>query len=139
MKAREFIQTRYLHMKKEEAVIWTRFLTQTNLEFDTITYDLHLGEGMPISTKDLSYIADLKRAVTRKRVDAIGENSKAIWIFEVKPRIGMSTIGQLLVYWQLYLKEYPTPKPVYLGAVGERKEPDLDPILLALGIVTFLV
>ena len=126
-------------MMSDEATIWTKFLTQTDLEFDRVVYDLHLGEGQPISTMDLPSIADLKKAITRKRVDAVAETPEAIWIFEVKPRIGMSTLGQLLSYYELYVKEFTTTKPVRLGAVGERKEPDIDDIFYLHAITIFLV
>ena len=139
MKATEFARARYPHMREDEATLWTRFLNQTDLEFDRVIYDLHLGEGQPISPGEPPYITALKSAVTRKRVDAIGENSEGIWIFEVKPRVGMSALGQLLSYFELYIKEYPTTKTVMLAAVGERKEPDIDDIFMLHSIHIFLV
>ena len=139
MKATEFIRPRYPHMRGDEASIWTKFLTQTALEFDRVVYDLHLGEGQPLVPGEEPYIADLKQAVTRKRVDAVGENPETIWIFEVKPRVSMGSLGQLLSYYELYIKEYPTTKYVMLGAIGERKEPDLDGIFQLHAINIFLV
>ena len=139
VKATEFIKKRYLHMKSDEAAIWTKFLRQTELEFDRIIYDLHLGKGQPIVPGEPPYITALKRAVTRKRVDAVGMNDEAVWIFEVKPRVGMSALGQLLSYYELYAKEYPTDRYVFLAAIGERKEPDIDDIFALHAINIFLV
>ncbi len=68
---------------------------------------------------------DLLSAVTKKRVDAIGETEDAIWIFEVKPRVGMSALGQLINYFELYQQQYRPVKPVKLAAVGEREAPDI--------------
>ena len=139
MKASDFIRPSYFHMKKDEATIWTKFLAQTDLEFDRVVYDLHLGEGIPPEPGEPPYITTLKQAVTRKRVDAVAESPDTIWIFEVKPRIGMSCLGQLLSYYELYTKEYPTDKFVMLGAIGERKEPDIDDIFYLHAINIFLV
>ena len=139
MKASEFIRNRYPHMREDEAAIWTKFLTQTDLDFDRVVYDLHLGEGVPPTPGEALYITVLKNAVTRKRVDAVGENPEAIWIFEVKPRVSMGSLGQLLSYYELYVKEYPTSKYVMLGAIGERKEPDIDGIFQLHAINIFLV
>ena len=139
MKASEFIRPGYFHMKKDEACIWTKFLETTDLEFDRIIDDLHLGQGIPPGLGEPPYITTLKQAITRKRVDAIAESPDTIWIFEVKPRVGMSTLGQLLSYYELYIKEYPTDKAVLLGAIGERKEPDIDDIFYLHAINIFLV
>ncbi len=139
MKATEFIQLRYPHMRSDEATIWTKFLRETNLEFDRIIYDLHLGEGQPEVPGEPPYITKLKLAVTRKRVDAIGEDADSVWIFEVKPRVGMSALGQLLSYCELYQQEYITTKEVFLIAIGEHKEPDIDDIFHLHAVNIFLV
>jgi len=139
MKAKEFIRGRYLHMKRDEAVIWTRFLTQTDLEFEHLIYDLHLEEGQPVLPSDSPPIVALKQAVTRKRVDAVGETANAFHIFEVKPRIGMSALGQLINYERLFREEWRPQKPVYLHAVGERLEPDVAPAFFEARIRIILV
>ena len=127
MKATQFIQKRYPHMLEGEATIWTRFLEQTDLEFDKIIYDLHLGEGQPFKPGEPPFMKDLRLAVTRKRVDAVGETESDIWIFEVKPRVSMSALGQLVTYFELYHAEYSPIKPVMLAAIGESQAPDIRP------------
>ena len=125
MSAKEFIRTHYLHMRSDEARIWTRFLETTQLNFDLIIYDLHLGTGvLPLPT-DPDYMRRLLSAVTKKRVDAVGETETDIWLFEVKPRISMSALGQLVTYFELYQQEVRPVKPVMLAAIGEREAPDI--------------
>jgi hypothetical protein len=114
-------------MMSDEARIWTRFLETTELEFTQVTYDLHLGTGvLPLPT-DPDYMRRLLSAVTKKRVDAVGETKEDIWIFEVKPRISMSALGQLVTYFELYQQEYRPVKAVMLAAIGEREAPDIRP------------
>ena len=125
MPAATWIRSSYLHMRSDEARIWTKFLDTTDLVFEKITYDLHLGAGvLPLPT-DPDYMRHLLSAVTKKRVDAVGETREDIWIFEVKPRISMSALGQLVTYFELYQEEYRPLKPLMLAAIGEREAPDI--------------
>ncbi len=112
-------------MLEDEARIWTKFLRTTELDFYDITYDVHLGTGIPPLPGDPSWMEKLLSAVTKKRVDAVGETADAIWIFEIKPRIGMSALGQLITYFELYQAQYRPVKPVLLAAIGEREAPDI--------------
>ncbi len=118
-------RTRYPHMMADEARIWTRYLETTDLVFEKITYDLHLGAGVLPLPGDPEYMRRLLSAVTKKRVDALGETKEDIWIFEVKPRISMSALGQLVTYFELYQEEYRPTKPLMLAAIGEREAPDI--------------
>ena len=125
MIAQAWIRTYYPHMLADEARIWTKFLQTTNLEFQKITYDVHLGQGTLPLPGEPEFMKILRLAVTRKRVDAVAETAEDIWIFEVKPRIGMSALGQLVNYFELYQSEYRPTKAVMLAAIGEREAPDI--------------
>jgi len=125
MAAETWIRTYYPHMRSDEARIWTKFLKTTNLDFELIIYDLHLGTGTLPLPSDPDYMRRLLSAVTKKRVDAVGETKDDIWIFEVKPRISMSALGQLVTYFELYQEEHRPLKPVMLAAIGEREVPDI--------------
>ena len=127
MQATTWIRTSYPHMLADEARIWTKFLQTTELVFEKINYDVHLGQGMLPVPGEPDFMKVLKLAVTRKRVDAIAETAEDIWLFEVKPRIGMSALGQLVNYFELYQREYQPTKSVMLAAIGEREEPDIKP------------
>ncbi|MBA7569803.1 hypothetical protein ES708_11544 [subsurface metagenome] len=120
-----WIRSRYPHMRVDEARIWTKYLEQTGLEFTRVIYDLHLGAGVLPLPADPDYMRRLLSAVTKKRVDAVGETDTDIWIFEVKPRISMSALGQLVTYFELYQQEHRPVKPVLLAAIGEREAPDI--------------
>jgi hypothetical protein len=134
-----WIRTHYPHMLADEARIWTRFLQATCLVFENITYDLHLGAGVLPLPSDPEYMRRLLSAVTKKRVDALGETEGDIWIFEVKPRISMSALGQLVTYFELYQQEFRPVKPVFLAAVGEREAPDIRSAFDLYAVNIFLV
>lgn len=114
-------------MLQDEARIWTKFLRGTELNFIRIDYDVHLGAGILPVPGEPSFMKVLKLAVTRKRADAVAETAEDLWLFEVKPRISMSALGQLITYFELYQAEYHPMKAVTLAAVGEREAPDIRP------------
>ena len=113
------------HLLPLERPIWARYLAGTSEEFLSLVYDLHLGEGAPVDEAWSEGTAAIVAAVSRKRVDVIGETAGAVIIFEVKPRAGMGAMGQLLNYRELYLKEHRVRKPVRMVVVCERVEPDV--------------
>jgi hypothetical protein len=130
---------RYEHMLPDERDIWHRFIVPRESQYIKITYDLHLGEGTIPPAGASAQLKAVVEATSKKRVDAIGETQKDITIFEVKQRAGMSALGQLLNYKQLYLKEYNPRKDVKLAIVCERLEPDILPTLKSYGIDIFIV
>lgn len=115
----------FIHLLPLERPIWRRYLESTTEDFERITYDLHLGDGSPIPAGMSEGTAAIVKAVSRKRVDVIGETASSIIIFEVKPRAGMGAMGQLLNYRSLYYRENNPTKPVRLMVVCERVEPDV--------------
>jgi len=130
---------RYEHMLPDERDIWHRFIVPRESQFIRLIYDLHLGEGTIPPPGTSEQVKKVVEATSKKRVDAIGETPKDITIFEVKSRAGMSALGQLLNYRQLYLKEYNPRKPVRLALVCERLEPDILPTLKSYGIDIYIV
>lgn len=129
----------YKHLLPNEIAIWDRFLANPPFPIISVTYDLHLGEGQPIQPRwDESMIA-LVKAVTRKRVDAVVVTPGATVIIEIKPRAGMSALGQLLAYRQLFLAEHAPAGELRLACVCERVAPDLDRVFGSYGIYLYVV
>ena len=135
----QFIRARYPHIRASEAAIWSRFLGTTELGFERVTYDLHLGEGVLVTEGEPEWLRRLKLATSRRRVDAVAETAEDIWIFEVKERVGLSALGQLLAYFDLYVEEYRPYKAVFLAAIGPRMEPDIRATFELHAVNIFLV
>ncbi len=130
---------KYEHMLPDERDIWHRFIVPRESQYIKVIYDLHLGDGAIPPPGASEQVKKVIEATSKKRVDAIGETPAEIIIYEVKQRAGMSALGQLLNYRQLYLKEYNPKKPVRLAVVCERLEPDIIPTLKSYGIEIFIV
>lgn len=129
----------FRHLLPLERPIWARYLASTTEEFLSLVYDLHLGEGAPIDPALSPGTQAIIAAVSRKRVDVVGETASSIIIFEVKPRAGMGAMGQLLTYRELYLREIRTTKPIRMMVVCERVEPDVPRVYAQYGIEIALV
>ena len=101
------IRSKYPHLIGEDSLIWTKFITLYPERFDTVDYDVKVGQGVdttPIPEgKYQQYWAEL----TKKRIDVIGYKDNLVTIVEVKKRVGLPTLGQILGYKFLYLREYP--------------------------------
>ncbi len=130
---------KYPHMMPREIPIWERFLAKYGDKFLGFEYDVHLGKGIARDPSWPDWLWKVVQATSRKRADAVGETDREIWIFEVKPRVGFSAVGQLLGYGVLLLEEWRPRKPIRLAAVCERTAPDIEPILREFGIELFIV
>ncbi|MBA7635001.1 hypothetical protein ES703_42601 [subsurface metagenome] len=129
----------FTHLLPLERPIWARYLASTTEEFLSLVYDLHLGEGAPVDPAWSEGTAAIVAAVSRKRVDVVGETADSIIIFEVKPRAGMGAMGQLLTYRELYLREARPTKPIRMMVVCERVEPDVPRVYGQYGIEIAIV
>ena len=129
----------YPHLMPLEVPIWERFLAEYGFLFTRLTYDVHVGEGAPISEDATPGEVRQIQAITRKRIDVVGETKDELWIIEVKPRAGHAAAGALLNYRRLYRREYHSLKPVRLVVVCERVEWDVPGYYLELKIATYVV
>lgn len=106
------IRYRYPHLIGEDTDVWNRFILKYPGKFDTVDYDVHVGRGVDTSPipegKYQQYWANL----TKKRIDVIGWKNGLATIIEVKKRVSLFTLGQILGYRFLYLREFPELKSV---------------------------
>lgn len=129
----------YKHLLPNEIRLWKRFLANPPFPVVSVTYDLHLGRGAPLQPHWDESMIRMVAEVTRKRVDAIVVTPGATVIIEIKPRAGMSALGQLLAYKQLFLSEYSPAGQLRLACVCERVAPDLDRVFASHGIELYVV
>lgn len=96
----------YPHMTGDDIAIWGRFVDKFPDRFETVDYDFRVGEGIAAySTEDENY-ARMATMLSQKRIDAIGWVGDSPTIIEVKKRVGLSTLGQVLGYRILFLKDF---------------------------------
>ncbi|NVM56475.1 MAG: hypothetical protein HWN66_22445 [Candidatus Helarchaeota archaeon] len=101
------LRYQYPHLIGEDTEVWERFVSKFPKKFDSVDYDIKVGLGADTSPipdeSDKKYWATL----TKKRIDVIGFKNDFVTIVEVKKRATLFTLGQILGYRFLYLKEHP--------------------------------
>jgi hypothetical protein len=130
---------RYPHMMPLDRVIWDRFLVERGDRFLGVQYDVMVGEGADAPAGMSTADRNLLLALTVKRVDALLITSDSLVLVEVKPRLGMAAVGQLVAYNLLWRRRYGDTKQVFMMWVGERSEPDLLFVMGKLGFISVVV
>lgn len=100
------LRYKYPHLIGEDKEVWDRFVRKYPDRFDTVDYDVHVGSGIESPEEVDTKSAEQWKDLTRKRIDAVGWNNNLPTIIEVKKRVGLPTLGQVLGYRFLYLREY---------------------------------
>ncbi|MQY78858.1 MAG: hypothetical protein GH151_06640 [Bacteroidetes bacterium] len=100
------LRNKYPHLIGEDTAVWERFVLKFPDRFNTVDYDVHVGSGIEPLDGIESNIVDQWRDLTRKRIDVIGWNRDFATIIEVKKRVGLPALGQILGYRFLYRREH---------------------------------
>jgi len=130
---------KYPHLLPREVEIWERFLALYGREFTGFVYDVRVGEGITIRPEWGDEIARMAKLLTQKRIDVVGYKPGEIWIIEVKPHGGLSALGQLTVYEELYRIKYNPTQTIRKALVCETVDPDLRGLLPKYGVTLYIV
>jgi len=106
------LRHKYPHLIGDDTEVWNRFIQQYPDKFDTVDYDIKVGKGTGANTFTDETAKNYWIQLTQKRIDVIGYKNTIITIIEVKKRVGLHTLGQILGYRFLYLRENPDIKLV---------------------------
>lgn len=125
---------RFKHLLPKERLLWRRFLEYHEKDYLKFEYDVRLGIGIT----DLKHIEpklwNMVKALSKKRVDAIGIKERQIDLIEVKVRGGLSAVGQLLAYLYFYKAEYKPVIPVHLILLTDFLDEDTRKVCRIYGI-----
>uniref|UniRef100_A0A6H2A1H4 PD-(D/E)XK nuclease superfamily protein n=1 Tax=viral metagenome TaxID=1070528 RepID=A0A6H2A1H4_9ZZZZ len=125
---------KYPHMLPVEAELWDRLLKIRRPPFIKLEYDVHVGELVEEPPGLPDYLKGMLQAVYRKRIDVVAYDSDCIYVVEVKPRAGLSAIGQVMAYKLLYQDEFKPMLPVEMRIVCERIATDIPRLAAELNI-----
>lgn len=98
------LQTHYPHLNPIDVLIWEAFIRGNPGQFDSVDYDVKVGEGAPFLPETGEKFAEDFRMLTQKKIDVVGYKDNLIWLIEVKPNAGSRALGQILTYEKLYSK-----------------------------------
>ena len=133
------VRYKYPHMYGQEREIWTRFMTLNPDFFHTVDYDWRVGAGVKMAPDTEENIRRMAKMLSQKRIDVVGWNVEQPTIVEVKQRLGIQTLGQVLGYQLLFYREFPKIQKPKVMVVCETKEKDDLDILHAYKIPVYVV
>ena len=127
------------HMLAPDVPVWYRFLDTYRRLFISLWYDVLLGAQPLTPQGETDPMKRMWRQHTARRADAIVELRDHLWIIEVADDPGLRSIGQLLSYRVLWIRDPPIQKPEKLVLVGERIETNLLDAASSYGIQIYLI
>ena len=104
---------RYPHMIEDEKLVWERFMDLYPGKFETVDYDFRVGKGVVIDGEPGEPWPRMAKMLSQKRIDVVGWVGDSPTIVEVKKRVGLSALGQVLGYRILFMKDlkhFPEPE-----------------------------
>lgn len=121
-------------MTPEESAIAKAWLAAHASEYDSAEFNVRLGEGMQLEGEWDASARRFAALATAKRADIIVRQGSAVTIVEVKVRVGLGALGQLIGYRDLWLKQNPTTVVTALVAAASTAEPDVQSVLQQSGV-----
>jgi len=115
---------RYTHMSPYECLLWDEYLFRFADFYDRFEYDVHVGEGAALPGVTEPEFLAAGKLLTQKRIDAVGSRPGEIWLYEVKPDAGLSALGQLMAYRDLYIRQFHPIESLHLAIVTDHLNPD---------------
>src|SRR5271154_726733 len=126
--------TQFPQMTVNESAIARQWILGHASQFDSIEFNhrvgntVHLGAGYEETTKRQAAIVSQKRLVILARSGSGGA------VVEVKIRISLGALGQLLGYQLLWKQDHPETTAVHLVAIANDALVDAEAILQAYGV-----
>ena len=133
------VRRKYPHMTQEESDVWSRFIQENPGRFDSTDYDFRVGEGVQVNSEWPVTYQNMATALSQKRIDVVAWKNEKPTIVEVKQRVGLSTLGQVLGYQVLFKKDLPAVKVPELLVVCSVLEVDDEKVLSSYGIPVVVV
>lgn len=125
---------RYPHMFPRDIAIWERFLKDFGESYSHFNYDVKVGSGTSDILGRNDAYSKMQRILSLYRIDAVGFRGSDIDIIEVKPRATTAAIGQVIVYKELYERDFQPTQTVIPTIVTDYEMPDIRYLTKELGI-----
>lgn len=129
---------KYPHLRPEDVRIWDEFIDSNPKFFEEVEYDVKVGQGREYPEAPEGPIKEDLIYLSKKRIDVVGFKDSEIWVIELKPKAGMSAIGQALSLAELYRDETPPDKVVLPTVITDEEIPDSRDLCYKLGVLFML-
>ena len=107
-------------------LIWMRWRDQAALLFDQLYFNVRVGEPIPVAEDLPPEIKAMAVALSRRRIDLVGEKGPAWSLVELKQDAGAEALGQVLLYKALWLSDPPDSRSVRMTIVTNTFNKDMN-------------
>ena len=126
--------SRYPHMAGEDVPIWERYLAERPNWADSVEYDVEVGPAELTGVQETPFAVAVAERLSRRRIDAVASVGDEVWVIEVKPRLSMSALGQVLVYRHWLRNEIGASRRVMALIVFEAPSVSVSPVAISYGV-----
>jgi hypothetical protein len=121
-------------MLETDVPLWYLFLDRFASKFDRFYYNVKVGGPDVTKIPGDPKFAKQWYDVTAKRIDAIGETKKDLWIIEVASSPFLRAVGQCLSYKFLWELDPKIEKPARMVLICYSLDDDLKAVLKHFGV-----
>lgn len=129
---------KYPHLGADEAKIYDSFVETHPGFFDSVDFDIHVGEARKFPGQPTDKITKGMEELSRKRIDFVGYKNDEIWIGEIKPNALLGAFGQLMGEKDLYIDEFKPKKEPKMILLTGRENPDMRKLASKFGVAYFV-
>lgn len=106
--------------------VWLRYRDLTASLFEKLYFNVRVGEPVPVAEDLPPEIKEMAIALSRRRIDLVGEKGSGWSLVELKWDAGAEALGQILLYKALWLSDPPDSRPVSLSIVTNAFNKDIN-------------
>ncbi|MGH7273624.1 MAG: hypothetical protein ACREIQ_04110, partial [Nitrospiria bacterium] len=107
--------------------------------FTSVEYDVRVGQGIEPPAGLTPALNKMAEALTRQRIDAIGESEGGKTLVEITPSAGTDSLGQLLVYKELWMMDHEGGPEPALMLVTDFTRPDIRSVAALKGVEIIVI
>lgn len=126
--------TQFPQMTVNESTIVHQWLLAHADEYDDVEFNPRVGNSLQLGPGFSQTIRDQAAKLSQKRIDILAFKGNEVTIVEVKLRLSLSALGQLLGYSLLYRLEHPDVADIHLVAIAHDALIDAAEVLQAHGV-----
>lgn len=98
------VQRTYPRLNSVDLRVWTEYAKAPQIPFEQVWYDVPVGYGQYTGDDELSKRIDV--GVWSKRIDVVGLHNGVYHVIEVKGFAQGYSLGQVLMYWDHFWRQY---------------------------------
>lgn len=122
-------------LNQYEETLARAFLRDWHHLYDSVEFQAHVGGGIDCGETFTESIRRMYRHNSQKRVDMLAQGPFGVTIIEIKHKLDLASLGQLVGYRWLWTFEHPKPHEyVELVALGFECLEDVAYTMRALGV-----